>query len=212
MSAGLRRWLRDRKLASAIVLVALAAGAAQLLLWWVGPAPKTNDFVGPPRSGYTLTNARVWSYNDEGQLAFRLQTPHLERREDDQTLYLNSPTFQIAPKTPGVPDWHGRSLYGWVDKSGTLIKLQGPVHMQRAAYTDAKGQPVAEATIDTSEVTAWPKENRMVTAEPAHAVQGARTLDGIGMRANLNDNHLELLDASQGTFPPRPRQPHPRKS
>lgn len=212
MIARLRRWLRDRKLASAIVLVALAAGVAQMLLWWMGPAPKTNDFVGPPRSGYVLYDARMWSYNPEGQLAFRMQAPHLDRRDEDETLYINSPVFDIAAKEPGTPDWHGHSLYGWVDKSGTLIKLQGPVHMQRPAFTDAKGQPQAAVTIDTSEVTAWPKENRMETAEAAHAVQGARTLDGIGMRANLNDNHLELLDASQGTFPPRPRQSHPRKS
>ncbi|MEW9573658.1 LPS export ABC transporter periplasmic protein LptC [Rhodanobacter sp. Si-c] len=201
----LRRWFRDRKLASAIVLVALAAGVAQLLLWWTGPAAKPNDFVGPPRSGYVLYNSRMWSYNPEGQLAFRMQAPHLDRRDGDETLYINSPVFDISARKPDVPDWHGHSLYGWVDKSGTLIKLQGPVHMQRPAFTDAKGQPQAEVTIDTSEVTAWPKENRMVTAEAAHAVQGARTLDGIGMRANLNDNHLELFDASHGTFPPRPR-------
>lgn len=212
MIAHLRRWLRDRKLASAIVLVTLAAGLAQLLLWWVGPAAKPNDFVGPPRSGYVLYNSRMWSYNPLGQLAIRMQTPHLERRDGDDTLYINAPVFEISAKKPGVPDWDGHSLYGWVDKSGTLIKLQGPVHMQRPAFTDAKGQPQAKVTIDTSEVTAWSKEDRMETAEAAHVVQGARTLDGIGMRANLNDNHLELLDASQGTFPPRPRTPRPRKS
>lgn len=205
MIASLRLWFRDRKLPAMIVLVALAAGFAQALLWWVSGAPKENDFVGPPRSGYVLYNAKMWSYNPEGMLAFRMQAPHMERREDDDTLYINAPVFQISPKKPGIPDWDGHSLYGWVDKSGTLIKLQGPVHMQRAAYTDAKGQPVDMATLDTSEVTAWPKENRMETAEAAHAVQGARTLDGIGMRANLNDNHLELLDASHGTLPPRPR-------
>jgi lipopolysaccharide export system protein LptC len=206
--ASLRLWFRDRKLPAMIVLVALAAGVAQLLLWWTASGPKENDFVGPPRSGYVLYNAKMWSYNPEGLLAFRMQAPHMERREDDETLYINAPVFQIAAKKPGIPDWDGHSLYGWVDKSGTLIKLQGPVHMQRAAYTDPKGQPVDMATLDTSEVTAWPKEDRMETAEAAHSVQGARTLDGIGMRANLNDNHLELFDASHGTFPPRPHPQH----
>jgi lipopolysaccharide export system protein LptC len=28
-------------------------------------------------------------------------------------------------------------------------------------------------------------------------------MDGVGMRANLNDNHLELLDNVHATFPPR---------
>lgn len=206
MIAHVRRWLRDRKLASAIVAVAILAGLAQVGLWWMSPVPKPNDFVGPPRSDYVLYDSSMWSYNVDGQLAFRMQSPHIDRRNGDDSLYLISPTFEITAKEPGVPDWDGHSQYGWVNKPGTLIKLQGPVHMQRAAFTDAKGQPQAESTIDTSEVTAWPKESRMVTAEPVLATQGARTLSGIGMRANLNDNHLELLDASQGTFPPRPRK------
>lgn len=201
MIARLRRWLRDRKLASAIVLVALFAGLAQLLLWWMGPTPKPNDFVGPPRSGYTLTNFKLWSYNPEGQLAFQMQAPHLERREGDDSLYINSPTFQLAAKKPGVPDWQGQSLYGWVDKAGTLIKLQGPVTMHRAPYADN-----AAADLVTSEVTVWPKENRMQTAEPAQMTQGDSRMGGIGMRANLNDNHLELLDDSHGSFPPRKRK------
>ena len=198
MIAGLRRWLRDRKLASAIVAVALFAGLAQLLLWWIEPAAKTNDFVGPPRSGYTLTNFKLWSYNPEGQIAFRMHAPHLERREGDESLYINSPDFDLASKKPGVPDWQGQSLYGWVDKAGTLIKLQGPVTMHRPAYADN-----AAADLVTSEVTVWPKENRMVTAEPAQMTQGDSRMSGVGMRANLNDNHLELLDDSHGSVPPR---------
>lgn len=201
MIARLRRWLRDRKLASAIVVVALGVGVAQLLLWWMGPAPKPNDFVGPPRSGYTLTNFKLWSYNPEGQLAFRMQAPQLERREGDESLYINSPVFDLSSKKPGVPDWHGQSLYGWVDKSGSLIKLQGPVTMHRPAWADTPATDLV-----SSDVTVWPKENRMVTAAPAQMTQGASRMDGVGMRANLNDNHLELLDNVHATFPPRKRK------
>ena len=201
MIARLRRWLRDRKLASAIVVVALGVGLAQLLLWWMGPAPKPNDFVGPPRSGYTLTDFKLWSYSPEGQLAFRMQAPQLERREGDESLYINSPVFDLASKKPGVPDWHGQSLYGWVDKSGSLIKLQGPVTMHRPAWADT-----AATDLVSSDVTVWPKENRMETAAPAQMTQGDSRMDGVGMRANLNDNHLELLDNVHATFPPRKRK------
>lgn len=197
----LRRWLRERKLASAIVLVGLAAGLAQLLLWWMGPAPKGNDFVGPPRSGYTLTHAQVWSYNLQGQLAFRMQTPQLDRREGDESLYINAPVLDLAAKQPGVPDWHGHSLYGWVNKGATLVKLQGPVTMQRPAYGD-----VAAAELTTADVTVWPKQNRLSTDAAAQMTQGDRKMSGVGMRADLDDNHLELLDDSHGSFPPRKRK------
>ncbi|KRE84808.1 LPS export ABC transporter periplasmic protein LptC [Rhodanobacter sp. Soil772] len=196
----LRRDLRDRRLPAATIAVALAAGVAQLLLWWFGPAPKTSDFVGPPRSSYTLTNARMTEFNAAGQPSFRLQSPHLERREGDDSLYLNSPTFQLPANQAGVPDWQGQSLYGWVNKDGSQLKLQGPVEMHREAFVNAPA-----ARIQTADVTAWPKQNRLETAAPAQMVQGGTRISGIGMRADLNDKHLELLDDVHATFPPRKR-------
>ena len=196
----LRLWLRDRRLPAATIAIALTAGLAQLLLWWFGPAPRINDFVGPPRSGYTLTDARMTEFNATGQPSFHLQSPHLERREGDESLYLNSPTFQLPSKQPGAPDWVGKSLYGWVNKSGTELKLQGPVAMHRLAFGDT---PAAQ--IDTADITAWPKQNRLETAAPAQMVQGGTRISGIGMRADLNDKHLELLDDVHAMFPPRKR-------
>jgi lipopolysaccharide export system protein LptC len=194
----LRAYLRDRGVPVAIVLIGLATGAAQMLYWWLAPAPKESDFVGPPRSGYVLTNFRLWSFDVDGLPSFRMVAPHLERRENDDSLYINTPDFEMPSNQEGVPPWLGNSLYAWVDKSGTLLKLFGPVFMHRAAFADTP-----EATMHTSDVTAWPKENRMETAAPAHMVQGDSKLSGVGMRANLNTNHLELLDESHGTYPPR---------
>ena len=197
----LRRWLRDRRVPVAIVLLALAGGLVQLALWWLGPATAPPDFVGPPRSGYTLTNARLWAYNVDGKPSFRMLTPQLERREGDDSLYINAPSFTLPSRQAGVPDWQGQSLYGWVNKAGTVLKLQGPVSMHRPAYA---GGPAAD--LQTSDVTAYPKENRMETAAPAQMTQGDSRMSGVGMRANLTENHLELLDDSHGSFPPRKRK------
>ena len=196
----LRSYLRDRSVPAATLVIALAAGLAQLLLWWFGPAPKSSNFVGPPRSGYTLTDARLIEFNATGQPSFRLQSPHLERREGDESLYLNSPTFQLPANQAGVPDWQGKSLYGWVNKDGTQLKLQGPVEMHRPAFGDAPA-----TRMQTADITAWPKQNRVETAAPAQMLQGGTRISGIGMRADLNDKHLELLDDVHATFPPRKR-------
>lgn len=194
-------WLRERRLSTAIALLALAVVLGQLLLWWMGPAPKASSFVGPPRSGYTLTDFKLVQYGDDGLPSLRVAAPQLERREGDDSLYINAPTFELPSNQAGVPDWHGQSLYGWVSKDGGLLKLQGPVNMQRAASGTA-----AATDIKTADVTAWPKGNRMQTAAPAQLVQGGTRISGIGMRANLNDKHLELLDDVHATFPPRQRQ------
>jgi len=205
----LRAWLRERRLTVAIVVIGLAAGAGQLLMWWISPTPAASDFVGPPRSGYILHNFTMWSYGVDGLPSFSMTAPQLDRRDNDDTLYIITPKFLISSKQPGLPDWDGNSLYAWVDKSGTLIKLQGPVYMHRPAYTNAAGTITPETTLHTSEATLWPKENRMETAEAAHVVQGERTMSGVGMRANLNTNHLELFDASHIAFPPRAPRPSP---
>ena len=201
----LRLWLRDRRVPVAIVVVALAAGGSQLLLWWLGPAPQTHAFVGPPRSAYTLIDAKVIEYGVDGKPGLHLQSPRVDRREGDDSLYLNSPTFQMPAKQSGVPDWQGQSRYGWVNQPGTLLKLQGPVSMHRPAFTDASGAAQPEASLDSSNITVWPRQNRMETAELVQMAQGDRRMSGVGMRANLNDNHLELLNDSHGSFPPRKR-------
>lgn len=205
--ARLREYLRDRKLVAGIVVLALAATALQTVLWWVAPAPRVSDFVGPPRSGYTLLDFQMWSYDAQGRPSFSMRAPRLDRREGDDSLYITTPRFTLASKTAGVPDWQGDSLYGWVNHTGTLLKLQGPVHMRRPAYADAPA-----ATLDTADVTAFPKENRMETAAPAQMTQGASRMNGVGMRADLSENHLELLHDVHGIFVPHPRSASPRRA
>jgi lipopolysaccharide export system protein LptC len=78
--------------------------------------------------------------------------------------------------------------------------LQGPVYLHRAAYDDT-----ALIEIHTADVTAWPQDKRIATAAPAQMTQGGTRISGVGMRANLNDKHLELLDDVHATFPPRKR-------
>jgi len=197
----LRLWLRDRRILAATIVLALAAGIAQWLLWWLGPAPTTADLEGPPRSGYTLHDARVTSYDKSGQPSFRLQAPRIDRREGDASLYVDAPKFQLPANEPGIPDWQGQSEWGWVNKGATLLILHGPVEMHRAAFDDT-----AQAELHTANVSVWPHDKRLATAAPAQMIQGDARINGIGMRANLNEKHLELLDDVHATFPPRQRQ------
>ncbi|MEO8746736.1 MAG: LPS export ABC transporter periplasmic protein LptC [Rhodanobacter sp.] len=195
-----RPWLRDRRVLAATVGLALAAAVAQWLLWLLGPAPTISDVEGPPRSGYTLHVAQVSTYDKSGQPSFRLQAPRLERREGDGSLYVDAPTFQLPAREPGIPDWQGQSAWGWVNKDATLLKLLGPVQMHRAAYDDAP-----QAEIQTENLSLWPHDKRLATAAPAQMTQGDTRISGVGMHAELNEKHLELLDDVHATFPPRQR-------
>ena len=190
-----RQYLRDNRTMVAIVVLAVLAPASWFLERWVAGPPAVNDFVGPPTSDYELYTSKVWSYDVNGLLNFIMTSPRMNRRAGDESLYINAPEFTIISKNPGVPNWEGNSPYGWVNKTGTLMHLDGAVFMKRPAY--AQG-PMA--TLCTSNVTGWPKENRMQTADHATMTQGASVMNGLGMRANLNDNHLELLHDVHGTL------------
>lgn len=199
-----RQYLRDNRITVAIVFLAIAAPASWILDRWVEGGAPVNDFVGPPISDYVLYNSKVWSYDVTGLLNFTMISPRMDRRASDESLYINSPVFDIRAKKPGVPDWQGNSPSGWVNKSGTLMRLGlngGRVYMQRPAFVQSlTGASNPMSTLCTSDVTGWPKENRMETANPATMTQGASVMNGVGMRASLNDNHVELLHEVHGTI------------
>jgi lipopolysaccharide export system protein LptC len=197
----LRQYIRDNRTMVAIVFLAIAAPASWMLDRWVEGGAPVNDFIGPPISDYVLYTAKVWSYDVNGLLSFTLTAPRMDRRASDESMYINSPVFDITSKNAGVPDWHGNSPFGWVNKTGTLMRLDGPVYLQRPSFAKPlTGAFSPVSTLCTSNVTGWPKENRMETADPATMTQGASVMKGVGMRASLNDNHVELLHEVHGTM------------
>jgi len=187
-----------RRLVIIIAVLALAAGGVQLLLWWLAPKHALRQQAGPPRSGYTLQQFTLYGYNPDGRLAYRIQAPRLERREGDASLYLNSPTFMLPPRNgSAAPPWTGQSAFGWVSANGEILKLQGPVQMQRPAYAGA-----AAARLDTRDLTAWPSRHRVATDAHVSIREGTATMSGTGMRARLDTRHLELLHDFHGIFLP----------
>lgn len=194
-------WLRDRRIPAATLGLAVAAGLAQWLLHWLGPAPAGTALEGPPRSGYVLHEARISTYDKTGQPSLHLQSPRIERREADASLYLDTPVFQLPADRPEIPDWQGQAERGWVNQGATLATLGGAVVVQRAAYDDTP-----QTEIHTADVKLWPQDKKLATAAPAQLTEGATRIRGVGMRADLNQQHLELLDDVHATFPPRQRR------
>jgi lipopolysaccharide export system protein LptC len=189
-----------RRLIAIALVLALAAGTVQLLVWWLAPQHPERMQAGPPRSGYTLHDFTLYGYGNDGMLGYRLKAPRLERREGDESLYLVRPQFLLPPKNgqAGQP-WTGKSDYGWVSAGGDELKLQGAVDMHRKAYPGA-----AAASIVTRDVTAWPRRNRVQTDAHVAMRQGTATMTGTGMRADLDTKHMELLHDFQGTYQPSP--------
>ena len=191
----------ERRNLTAIALLALAALATQLLVWWFKPPRPPNTFVGPPRSSYTLENFTLDSLDTDGQPAFHLAAPRLARRDNDNSLYINAPKFIIIGNDGA--DWHGTSLYGWVSADGDLLRLIGKVDMLRPATAAA-----SEAEIHTADATVWSKEKRMASAAPSVIQEPGSILRGTGMKADLNTHTLELLADVHATLTPQKKRAH----
>ncbi|MGB8635924.1 MAG: LPS export ABC transporter periplasmic protein LptC [Rhodanobacteraceae bacterium] len=179
----------------ALLGLLLAVAVSQLLLWWLKPAPKPRQSAGPPRSGYSLENFTLDVLNQHGDIGFSLRAPHLQRRDADESLFIEQPRFRL-PGSNGS-HWQGQAEHGWVSGDGEQLKLSGEVLMTRPA-TDTLGQ----ARIKTADLTAWPGEKRLQTSARAEITDPGRILTGTGLKANLVTHTMELLANVHGTLQP----------
>ena len=190
----------DRRLT--IFLLMVAAAVTWLLGWSLRPREDANQFTGPPRSGYTLTNFTLDAMDTDGSHAFTVIAPHLTRRDDDGSIYVTTPDYEIVDNSSNV--WKGTSESAWVNKDGTIMKLEGKVLMHRVP-TD-KAEQVDLATSDLT-VTTDPKakdaqgkivagghrDKRMETAAPTTISNANAISRSVGMKADLDLKTIEQL-------------------
>ena len=191
--------MTDRRLWFVAALLALAGIALNIVLWITRQRINEQTFEGPPRSDYTLSDFTLNALDAQGHLSFQTVGPTLARRGDDGSIFLTTPDYVIYDGSGH--EWKGKSDTAWVNKEGTLMQLDGHVEMHRQA---AKGvQPV---DVVTRNLTTWPKDKKMETAEPATIVQPGSILRGIGMRGDLNSKVLELLSDVHAKIEPKDKR------
>lgn len=179
-----------------VVVLALAAAVTWALFWYFYRPDSPPAFVGPPRSNYTLDNFTLNALDERGKLSFTVTAPAMARRNDDGSLWVDAPDFLIAAQQ-GQP-WKGQSQSAFINKDGSYLLLAGPVQMQREADAEA-----GAARVETRDVDAYPKENRLQTAAAATITQPGSILRGTGMKADLNTHQLELLADVHASFAPK---------
>lgn len=185
----LRLWL----VAAALAIVGLALN---IVFWITRERINEQTFAGPPRSDYTLTNFTLNALDAQGKLSFQTTGPSLARRGDDGSIFLTTPDYVVVDGN-GHP-WKGKSDSAWVNKEGTLMKLLGHVEMHRQPEN---GLPPIDVV--TRDLTTWPKDKKMETAQPATITQPGSILRGVGMRGDLNTKVLELLSDVHATIEPK---------
>ena len=188
--------MTDRRLWLVAALLALAGIALNVVLWITRQRTNEQTFAGPPRSDYTLTDFTLNALDAEGKLSFQTIGPTLARRGDDGSIFVTTPDYVIYDGSGH--EWKGKSDSAWVNKDGTIMRLDGHAEMHRQA-----SQGVQPVDVVTRDLTTWPKDKKMETAAPATIVQPGSILRGTGMRGDLNTRELELLSDVHATIEPK---------
>ena len=189
----------ERRLVAIVFLLALGALLTQIGVWMLSGHDTNQDFVGPPRSDYTLTNFTIDALDADGQHSFTIDGPRLARKEDDGSIFITAPNYEILDNSGNT--WKGTSESAWVNKDGTVMRLEGKVDMHR--LPTEKVDPVQLLTSDLTVTTTpkgkkgdapQPKEKHLETAALATVIDPNHVAHGIGMKADLAGlKELEFL-------------------
>jgi lipopolysaccharide export system protein LptC len=193
----------DRRTWLVIVVLALVAFAAWMELWLMRARNPNDEFVGPPRSDYTMKNFTLDALDAEGAYSFSVTGPRMSRRGDDGSIYVTLPDYEIIDNSSNT--WKGTAESAWVDKDGNIMKLEGKVLMHRVP-----NEKVDRVDLDTSDLTittdpklkdaqghpianAPHRDKRMETAAPAVIYETNNTTRSVGMKADLDLKTIEFL-------------------
>ncbi|MGA9335737.1 MAG: LPS export ABC transporter periplasmic protein LptC [Rudaea sp.] len=188
----------ERKLILTLLGLAILAVATQVLVWILVPREQPPVFAGPPRSDYTLTDFTLNALDSQGQKSFAVTAPRLARKAENGSIYIDTPNYEMLDKSGNV--WEGTSDSAWVNADGTLMKLEGNVHMHRVPTE--KITPVTLVTTDLTVTTSRrkksvanpsPPEKMMQTDALATITVPGTVAYGIGMKADMQLKSLEFL-------------------
>lgn len=191
--------MTDRRLWLAAALLALAGISLNVVYWITRQPTNEQTYAGPPRSDYTLTTFTLNALDADGSLSFQTIGPFLARRGDDGSIFVTTPDYVIYDGNDH--QWKGKSDSAWVNKEGTIMRLDGHVEMHRQP---APG--VDPVDVVTRDLMTWPKDKKMETAAPATITEPGSILRGVGMRGDLNTKVLELLSDVHATIEPKDKR------
>ena len=195
----------ERRLVLAIAVLATLALSTQILVWVFAPREAAPAFIGPPRSDYTLSDFSIDALDAQGRHSFSVAGPRLVRRAEDGSIFVTAPDYTILDN--GGRTWKGTSDSAWVNKNGTVMKLEGKVEMHRLP-----GPGTAPAQLLTSDLTVTsPGKGQVLSSAQGKTMQTralatitepGRVVRGVGMQADLGLKTLQLLSDVHWTLLP----------
>jgi len=147
------------------------------------------------------TDVEVRQYDQDGQLHFQMTTPLIrgfqtqaKASAEDYSLF-QTPVFNLVndPKKPG---WLITSQEGRLDGSNEWFTLSQDVVARQTS------EKQGEITITTSNLRLNTKEQFAETSKAVTMRAAKSQITGVGMRADMKRDHIQLLSNVKGKYEP----------
>ncbi|MFV8835888.1 LPS export ABC transporter periplasmic protein LptC [Aquisalimonas sp.] len=186
--------LPDKRWTFRIVAVILLVAVG----WWVLDEDTHEPLEVDPedaeqRPDYFMETFTMHATSDEGTPTYQVVSPRMEHFQGRDLWLMDRPEITYFVES-GEP-WHLRAERGRATNNVENVHLQGEVEIRRAGGSDN-----LPANVDTSEVHLEPE--RRYAETDRHAVywrDGAR-IEGVGVRAYLDRELVELLSEVRGRY------------
>ncbi len=172
----------------------LVAGLA-LVVW---DLRKTNDkpTATAARSDYRLMDFKMFAFDVDGNPAFSLTAPLLERDPDGKALTIRKPVFVF----PGADDkpWQAVSETAWVSDKARELQLR-----EKVQITGPVSPRGLRTEFNTEALSIFPKEHRIHSNGWVTVQHGTSILKGYGLEANMKQRRVQLLSKVEAHYAPK---------
>ncbi len=145
---------------------------------------------------FYMENFVTTTMDETGVPKRRVEAEYMAHYPDTDTHEFQRPDMLIYQPNRGP--WHVRSERGWLSASGDVMLLLGKVHIWRNSTGDQKALDVK-----TEDLRVLPDREYGETDKAVVITTATSRTTGTGMRANLAENRLEILNDVRTHYEPK---------
>lgn len=142
-----------------------------------------------------IENVTLKQFNAQGQLISQLRAPLIEHIPYHNTHHIKSPVI-LFTQGHDAP-WQIKANKAVSLNGGKKIDFFDEVNIYQAA-----GPHNSESRLQTSQISYYPFKKFAITDKDVTFIQPSTTVKATGMKANLADNHIQLLQDARGVHVP----------
>ena len=130
-----------------------------------------------------------------GKPAYKVKARYLEHYPDDDSMKLQQSFFSFYENN--IKSWTAQANEALILQKSEIIHLRGKVVLKQLLSSN-KNTPTMLLTAE--QLTLEPKRNLIHTKSKIKLIQGNRSIQAIGMRADMNKNRIEFLSQTRSYY------------